>query len=359
MDLDQKNRLKASAFTIIILTLCSIILLQLYIFGLGILKQLKAEPEVKIIEKEVTKFVTVSPKEKPAPPSSPQPPKPIPELTPLEFTSQRVVADIASNQRFEFTPKIKSASIRELLSDAKRARTVGDLRLMAVNLEEAYKEDPKNPHTNFLFGDMHEAMGLYDKASSYYETVMGLGLSKAGELYRTASEKLKQGVDTKQNTESDLIIGSVNQFRDPRIQSGESIKITIPILSSPNRVIDPSQVTVSVRIYDKQGTDIIPCLPENKATCKWKDDSVNWVNNGEETLIADYFLPNSDSQPSRSYYGFIIELTYGGRLIDQFCYPRILLNEITQNMGFGTIDFDLDPSDMNLNYSNLLLPPLE
>ncbi len=361
MDSNQHTRTKVSPFAILLLLLLSLILLQLYLFGLGVLKRTKTEPVIKVVEKEVTKFVPrPEPESAPVPILAPEPFEQISQrITAKDFTSQRVVAEMKKDEQFSFDPKITNATVRELVTDAKRARAVGDLRLMAVSLEQALQESPKNPHTLFLFGDMYEAMGLYENASASYESVISLGLESAGDLYRTATEKLKQGVEPKEKSDTELTIGCVNFFRDPRIQIGESIQLTIPILASPSTPIDPSQMTVSVRIYDKVGSEIVPCLPENKAACEWQDTVVDWRRNGTETLIARYFLPKDSSDQKREYYGYLVELTYGGRLIDQYCHPRILLSEINENVGFDTETFDLDTSGMDLNYSNLLLPPME
>lgn len=332
---------------------------QIFLFGFGVMKKLQAPPIIKIVEKEVPKFITIkAPKENNALTA-------LPDLPPLPkgFTSNRASAPLDNKASFQFDPPVKDPLEEKALKEAKTARIAGDMRLVALKLEEAEKVSPKSPHIAFLYGDMYEAMGIFDKASESYEKVFSYGLSVAGSLYRISAQKLKDGFGIKKDQTRILGIGNINQFRDEAIETGESITINIPILSSPEENIDPSQVTLSVRIFDRIDQQVVPCLPSNRASCKWKDSKVNWKKNGMEHLVANYYLPSVPSPHDlgigpRSYYGYSIELSYRGELVDQAAWPRVLAKKTGV---YSSDDFNLpfDDSDIEVNFGSLLPPPLE
>lgn len=339
---------------------------QVILFGLGVMKKLKAEPEVKIVEKVVPRFVAVRPADSPkleAP--KPREIKPLPDLPPLpkNFTSQRTSAAPPENTAFTFDPPVTDPLEERLLKEAKTARVAGDMRAMSLKLAEAENSFTDSPHVLFLYADLYEAMGIFDKASEYYEKVFSKGLAESGSLYRISAQKLKQGFLVEKEPVHALAIGTVNQFLDNRIETGESISLTIPILSSPEELIDPSQVSVSVRIFDSIDGEVVPCLPSNKAIVKWGDYPVDWQSNGIENLLADYYLPSTPAPDdygmlgARKYHGYSIELSYRGQLVDQYAWPRILASKIETQPDYGLFDFPYDDTDLDINYDNPLLPP--
>ncbi len=336
---------------------------QILLFAYGAINKLQAPPVIKIVEKEVPKFITIkAPREQI---NTKNALTELPDLPPLPkgFTSERASAPLDDKTTFKFDPPIKDPLAEKLLKEAKTARIAGDMRLVALKLEEAKKVSPKSPHVTFLYGDMYEAMGIFDKASESYEKVFSYGLNIAGPLYRISAQKLKDGFGIKKDQTQILAIGNINQFRDKTIETGESITLNIPILSSPEEYIDPSQVTLSVRIFDRINQQIVPCLPSNRASCKWKDSKVNWEKNGMEYLVASYYLPSVPSSDDtgigpRTYYGYSIELSYRGELVDQAAWPRILAKK-TEIYSSDDFNFPFDGSDVEVNFGSLLPPPLK
>ena len=142
--------------------------------------------------------------------------------------------------------------------------------------------------------------------------------------------------------------------------AGQDLTITIPILSSPSLMVDPSQVSVTVRIFDKMDTQVVPALPSNQPECNWSKTPVTWQENGEEFLIAHYYLSNEPedglfgSLEPRKYYGYVIELSYEGELLDQVAWPRILSNKLAGQSGLDLLDFSFE--DDSVNFDNPLLP---
>lgn len=367
---------------------------QAVIFGLGLTKRLKREPivEVKTVDKVMPRFIPVPISKSPplaatAPLPTPQrekkttvtarppaesvplgsaPPReiqPLPDLPPLpRGLGEKPVISVTQNEGFTFDPPVTDPLEKKLLKEAKAARVAGDLRLVSVKLAEIEGQFGETPHGLALYADLYETMGIFDKAAEFHEKVFSIGLAEAGPLYRLSAEKLKNGFLQNELPVHALAVGTVHQQRNEDIQTGESISLSIPILSSPVEVIDPSQVSVAVRIFDTVDGEILPCLPSNKAIVKWKDDTVDWQVNGLEDLLAEYYLPSTPTDEFgiygiRSYYGYAIELFYKGELIDQYAWPRILAGRKENLNEFDLNFFPSDGEEIDYNPDNLLLPP--
>jgi len=198
-------------------------------------------------------------------------------------------------------------------------------------------------------------MGIYDKAIQNYEEVFSLGISVAGPLYEISAKKLKEGFYRERQFGELMAIGTIHQYQDPNITKGQDITITIPVLSSPTHMVDPSQVSVTVSIFDKIDTQVVPALPSNVPECTWSKTPVTWRSNGEEFLIAKYYLPDEPKQgifsslEPRKYYGYVIELSYEGELLDQVAWPRILSNKLAGQSGLDLLEFSFEDDSSGIN----------
>ena len=341
--------------------LACIALILVSLYSSQKITSLQSKKEPKVIEKVVTQYIALQPENtttiKAAPPREV---RPLPDLPPLpsayNIAPPRLPAD--GSPGFTFSPPVSDPLEEKLLREAREARILGDMRAVALKLEEVISKNPSNPHAIFQNAEMFESMGIFDKAAESYEDVLLLGIGQSGDLYRKAAQKLKEGLSNNQFTKNALAIGSVHQFIDEKIETGESVKITIPIISSPEETINPAEVSLSINIFDEIDGEIVPCLPSNRATYTWKNEPRTWQINGEELLTAYYYLPNTpsvddyDTLGPRKYYGYTIELSYKGRLVDLYAWPRILFSKLNYSYS------NLDPYYPDYQYDQFLLPPI-
>jgi|GEM_PF-5911827 len=361
IEIDQPKTLVVSQKLLWVIVV--IIMAQVGLFAFGFYRNLK--PSVKYVEKTIIlpseDQGTVIP-----PPSTPlpKPPqiRPFPDLAPLPKGFQDTSRRILIRNQFQFDPAVNNPLEDRLLRDARTARVKSDMRMVALKLGEVLTKFPESVHAHYQLADMYEAMGIYDKAIEHYEAVFSFGLSVAGPLYKTASQKLIQGFYKETNYGEKMAIGTIHQFEDSNITQAQDITITIPIISSPSHVIEPDQVSIEVKIFDKQGKNVVRSLHSNSPEFTWSRPVRDWMTNGEEFLIAKYYLTNDETNPlfqslePRAYYGYVIELYYEGVLLDQVAWPRILSNKIAGQSGSDLFDFSFEDGYDDINPENLLLP---
>ena len=287
-----------------------IVLAQIGLFAFGFYRNLNPQKQVEYVDRPVlvgeanSSTVTAAPQPRPGL-------TPLPDLPPLPkgFGPQNQ-PNYNPDQVFQFDPVINNPLEETLLKDARTARVKSDMRAVAVKLGETLNKFPHSVHAQFQLADMYEAMGIYDKAVEYYEKVFTQGSTEAGALYKVAAQKLKEGFYKEREFGELMAIGTIHQFQNPNITKGQDITITIPILSAPTLSVDADQVSIDVKIFDKSGDLVVPSLPSNEAEFTWSKDVRDWVTNGEEYLIAHYYIPEEDansiynSLEPRKYYGY-------------------------------------------------------
>ncbi|NNC87885.1 MAG: hypothetical protein HKN82_05425, partial [Akkermansiaceae bacterium] len=260
------------------------------------------------------------------------------------------------------TPPIADPIVERLVAEARQARVADDMRLAIVKLEEAAQRAPGEPNVLYQFGTVFEAMGIYDRASDYYQKVFELGTTGAGSLYQLAARKISTGFAAPRAMQGKLAIGRVRQFNDTRVKDGEMVIIEIPIMAAPGQELRPDDVEVVVRFFDKLDGEIVPAAPENTPVTNWPSKPVDWAGAHEEILRASYFIPAASAQDrqlfgQREFFGHIVELSYRGELLDHQAWPRVLARQLDapeKDPLFLPKEF-IPPG---LNDENPLLPPL-
>jgi len=262
----------------------ALVAIQLALFAVGFYRNLKPQTVIQYIDKPIIVADSTSPD---LPQQQPQRTgiRPLPELPPLPRGFERDRSPTpTSPQQFQFSPPVHNPLEESLLKEARTARVKSDMRATALKLGETVAKFPDSIHAKYQLADMYEAMGIYDKAIQYYEDVFSLGVSLAGPLYEISARKLKEGFYREREFGELMAIGTVHQYQDSNVAAGQDLTITIPILSSPSLMVDPSQVSVTVRIFDKMDTQVVPALPSNQQSgldlldFSFEDDSVNFDN---------------------------------------------------------------------------------
>jgi hypothetical protein len=300
--------------------------IQLITAAVAISVRIEQSREVRVVEKEVTKLVTVR---VPANPSAqalaqtgPTPSHPAAEPSP-PIAPAVIPAPLA-------TPPIADPVVERLVRDARSARVAEDMGRAMAKLEEARRQAPGEPNTLYELGMVYEQMGIYDKASDFYDKVFQLGTTGAGSLYDQAARKLRDGFEQPNAIRGKLALGRVRIFKDPNFSGGERVVLTIPVQAAPGANVGADDFSVTVRFFDSvKGRDPQPAeagLFEHSE--QWTTLPIDWAG-GEELLRATYILKPQDVQQThlfgeRSYYGQVVELRYKNELIDLQSWPRDL-----------------------------------
>jgi len=260
-------------------------------------------------------------------------------------------------------PAIADPVVERLVNEAREARVAEDLRLALVKLEEAQQSAPDDPNVLYEMGLAFEIMGVYDRASEFYQAVFELGTSGAGALYEQAAIKLRDGFEQPEDKRGRLALGRVRVFRDKRQQARERVVLTVPIHAVPGEHIDPADLEIVVRFFDEVGDgEPQPASNASSTNYEWVTGQVDWQN-GEELLRVTYTLPKQDIQQrhlfgERHYHGQVVELVYRSTLIDSQAWPRILARKVdAPERDPLFLDQDLVPPDFNPD-APLLPPPL-
>ncbi len=292
--------------------------------------------EARVVEKEVTKLVTIrvpsapppQPQTQPAIPHSPVMQTPAGELTPLAVVQLPPVPAVVPSPLV--TPSIADPVVERLVRDARSARVAEDMGRALAKLEEAKRLAPGEPNVLYELGMVYEQMEVYDKASEFYEKVFQLGTSVAGSLYDQAARKLRDGFEQPTSIRGKLALGRVRIFKDPDTSAGERVVLTIPVQAAPGANVGADDFSVIVHFFDSvKGGDPQPSVAGLfESSYQWTTLPIDWVG-GEELLRVTYLLKPQSAQQAhlfgeRSYYGQVVELRYKNELIDLQSWPRDL-----------------------------------
>ncbi len=329
---------------------------QLLVAGMALAVRLEEGKQVRIVEREVEKLVPIR-VNVPVAPAPVQ--RPAPKLPPVP---EAQVVEI---------PKIADPRSEMLVKEGRSARVAGDMGMAIVKLEEALGESPDDPTVLYELGMVHEAMGVYDKASGYYEMVFQMGISGAGGLYESAAEKLRDGFEQPTDMLGKIALGRVRIFNDPAAPGGQRVVLTVPVQKAPDEEIDSQEIEVAVTFFNKTSKgQIVQLENESWAVPQWVSLPFDWQG-GEETLRMNYAIPRRDTQTAHlfgelAYYGQVVTLTYKGEVLDVQAWPRDLAARIGQaapagNMGSDFPEFleqDILPPnfDPDIPLLNPLLP---
>ncbi|MBK1883168.1 hypothetical protein JIN85_12120 [Luteolibacter pohnpeiensis] len=325
---------------------------QLAIGGIALAKRFQDSQKVRIVEKEVPKVVTLripQSGEKTADKSIVARP-PVLEIAPLPKVEPTPLT----------TPSIAIPRSERLVKEAKQARIAGDMMRAITKLESALEESPHEASVLFELGQIHENMGVLDKASEYYEQVFQLGVAGAGSLYQAAAAKLRDGFERPTDKLGKLSLDRVGIIKgeDPK---GQKVTLTIPVEVAPDAELDVGEISIEVNFFNLTSKgDIVPLEDDSWVEQHWLTEPINWAD-GPETLLMTYTIPsqsvaNEHLFGSLEYYGQVVTLSYKGEVMDMEAWPRHLAarlpNRNSQNMNdpYALPDFsnefppDFDPS---------------
>jgi hypothetical protein len=299
---------------------------QLLVAGMALATRFQESRKVRVVEKEVPKPVIVRVPSNEAPASGEdavvsRPPAPPPPVVPGVLPTPLSV------------PQVADPLSERLVKDARQARVAGDMGRAIIKLEEALGLSPEDPNVLYELGVVHEQMGVYDTASSYYEKVFQLGLSGAGALYEMAAAKLRDGFGQPDDMLGKLSLGRVRIFKTPFEDSGQRVILTIPVQKAPADEIDVGQIAVSVIFFNRSSRgEIVQLEDKSWVSEQWVTQPFDWAG-GEESLRMVYSIPPQDAQSEhlfgrKEYYGQVVSLMYGGEVLDVQAWPRDLAARI-------------------------------
>ena len=334
---------------------------ELIVGGLALAARMEDSKQVRVIEKEIQKIVTVEVPVKRADgedasvvarppgvtPAPAPPPAPVmPDPTPIE------------------APKIADPMAEKLIGEGRKARVNGDMGLAILKLTESLKQAPDDPSVLYELGLVHEAMGIYDQAAAYYQKVFEKGVTGAGALYELSAKKLSDGFEQPADLLGKLALGRVQIFKDTR-ENDQRVILTIPVQKDPTSEIDLAEIEVSVLFFNRTSKGEIIQLEDKSWVTKqeWATLPFDWIG-GEESLRVTYVIPSSEDQRTehlfgqQTYYGQVVSLTYKGEVLDVQAWPRDLAARVSQPSAAPghqkTPEFMDLPPDMN---PGSVLPP--
>lgn len=302
---------------------------QIIVAGVALAMRVESGRTVKVVEKFVpsTPSVVVD---------RPMPLPPEPLMT-LEHIPEPEETQPLPPARPLLTPSTADPVAERLIQEAKAARLAEDMMSAITKLEQALLGSPYDANALYEMGLCLETMGIYDRARQYYNQVFQLGTTGAGQLYLQAAEKLKQGFEQPQDKINRIVLGRVRVFKDPRVEAGEKVIITIPVQAVPGEQIEGRDLEVSVNFFNVVGANKV-ITPANNVECpavtQWVTEPADW-STGEELLQVSYTIPPQDPQQEHlfgdmRYYGQVVELSYKGELIDAQAWPRILAHKLNK-----------------------------
>lgn len=320
---------KAHVFPVACWTLGLVGFSQLIVGGMALAARLESSKQVRIVEKEVQKLVPfeIQVKRSDGEEASvvARPPVPAPPVVPAMPDPEPIV-----------TPQIGDPRSEKLVGEARKARVAGNMALAILKLQESLQQSPEDPSVNYELGLVHEAMGVYDVASSYYEKVFRMGVGGAGALYELSAKKLSEGFEQPTDWLGKLALGRVRIFNDTRYENGQRVILTIPVQKDPGAEIDLAEIEVSVLFFNRTSKGEIVQLEDKSWVTKqeWAALPFDW-SGGEEPLRVTYVIPGQDSRTEhlfgqQNYYGQVVSLSYKGEVLDVQAWPRDLAARVAQ-----------------------------
>ena len=336
-----------------------VVLSQLVIAGVALAERFENSKQVRIIEKDVPKYITV---ELPAPP-----PVEVPVIVRAQDPAEMLAAPRPEPSPLAI-PTIADPRAERLVLDARGARVAGDMGMAILKLEEALIHAADDPVVHYEMGLVHEQMGVYDIASKHYEKVFQAGIEAAGNLYELAAAKLRDGFAQPADMLGKLSLGRVRIFKDPQHEAGERTILSIPVQKAPDAEIEVSDIEVVVTFFHRNGRGEIHQLEDHSwVEQQWVSLPFDWAG-GEETLRMSHIIPSNNALDehlfgSLNYYGQVVSLVYQDEVLDVQAWPRDLAARIprqaAQDNGGMAPEF-LDPGFLPPDFDpdNPLLPML-
>ncbi|MDG2488723.1 MAG: hypothetical protein P8M65_13515 [Roseibacillus sp.] len=349
--------------------LAVIAFIEIVAVGLALALRAKSQDPPVVVERVVTEYL---PYQQPAgklldaiPQSTADPaaePSPLPAAL---TTAEEMVSSEAGPLNASPTlkaPFIANPEVERLVVEAREARVRDNIGAAVLKLESAEVIAPAEPNVLYQFAEVFSAVGHYDKAADYYQKVFNLGPVRAGALYELASRKLSLGFEQAMGMEGKMRLGRIRHYSDRGENGSKRVVLTIPILAAPGQGVDKNKLSIQVTFYDKRNGKVYQATSDSNLSHKWTTPPLDWGDTGEELLQYTYIIPPGDERDlhllgERAHFGQVVEMRYGGELIDHQAWPRTLAEQ--RNVQEASPLFI--PSEFlprQINEANPLLPPL-
>lgn len=318
---------------------------QVVVAGIALAIRFKDSAGMRVVEREVVRELRVDPAHSTATPriqshretaigkTTINPPLPSaageqPELQPSPLSE----------------PEVEDPEASGLLKQAREARVAGDMGKAIVKLEQALHHAPGEPGVLYELAVVHEQMGIFDKASAYYEQVFRMGMSRAGAFYPLAAAKLRDGFSQPADMLGKLSLGRVQIFNNSRHEQGQQVILTIPVQKAPEREVRMDAIEVEVRFFNRSSRgEVVELEDSSWVSSRWITLPWDWAAGGEQ-LRMTYTIPERDPATEHlfgelRYYGQVVTLSYDGEVLDVQAWPRDLAARITRqpSNGFGEL----------------------
>lgn len=319
---------------------------QLLVAGMALAIRFKEAQQVRVVTREVPKYVTI---EVPAPAAILPAPDPVVSRPPTPAHADPAASPIGTAMPAPTpiaTPAIADPLTERLVKEGRQARVAGDMVRAILKLEEALTQSPDDPNVQYELGLVHEQMGVFDVAGTHYQRVLEGGISGSGSLYALAAKKVGEGLGQTEAMLGKMSLGHVRIFKDPDKSDGQRVILDIPVQKAPGEEIDMSEVAVAVSFFNRTVKgEIVQLEDKSWVTERWVSMPFDWAG-GEESLRMVYAIPLQDDQDehlfgSRTYYGQVVSLSYKGEVLDVQAWPRDLAAKIPAQPAAGSASDDV------------------
>lgn len=239
-----------------------------------------------------------------------------------------------------------------LISEGRKAMIAGDMKRCILHLEEASLLDAEHPAMLYYYGMAYDKLLNPIKAREYYTRVFRLR-DRAGIYFTRASRRLTFGFEQTGAMRDKLAFGphQVEHTYDP--ESGEEVKILLPVLLAPGEELDPKDLYIQLQFFDLAHGNKIEFHRLATVEESWQDETTEW-NGSDKTLLIHFKRPvltqeEIDAYGDLKYYGFTAKLYYKNDPLDCISTPSALIlheqrlnsrRQTTESYGSGLLPDD-------------------
>jgi tetratricopeptide (TPR) repeat protein len=240
--------------------------------------------------------------------------------------------NLTNSARLSIEPQnTKESQILDLNEKAREMRRQNQIVEAEKLLHQALDLDPKHASTLIQLATLEEYQGSIAKALEYWQRLLD-STTPNDSNYDLAHNRvmiLQARLDQERQAHEreNLILRPVRKFYIDRIISMPDIipprpaEVQFDFLIKTNQEnLDSGKMRIQVFFYDKiNGNDLIPARIE----AHFLDPKPKWQLGIPETLRVKYI---GTSDPTRSYFGYLIRLIYNDEVQDERAEPFELLN---------------------------------
>ncbi|MFZ4768289.1 MAG: tetratricopeptide repeat protein [Roseimicrobium sp.] len=293
----------------------------------------------------------LAPSSLPASSSLPLAPSALPSLPPaplpMPLPAPSRTAAVAPGPTLPPGMEIRDPQVLEALTAAREVRRLGDTQAALESLRSADLRAPRHPEILAEIALTYEAMGLTNKAETYWRQLFTMGEEGAGGYFALASSKIsapdaKSSALPEPSSSVPVALGRCQVLRDPQTNR---VTLRVPIGATPGATIDPAQLDIHVSLFDTDSSGEMPKqVPESNVSPSWVSAPVNWKDSAEEWVDVAYSPTRSTPSASpRTFYGFTVKLFYQNKLAGEQAQPEAMRATELSPAGPAGLDNSLFP----------------